>query len=48
MKNIYGKGTLEENVQNHNIKNAVTEFIQCVYVGEKVKCILVTIQKVFK
>lgn len=41
------EGTLEENVQSHNLKNAITEIIQCISIMEKVECNLVTIQKVF-
>lgn len=47
MINLYKKEAFEENVQNHNLKNAVIEFIQCICTMENAKYVFVTIQKIF-
>lgn len=47
MINFYEKEALEENVQNHNFKNAIVEFIQCISTMENAKYIFIVIQKVF-
>lgn len=46
MINPYWKRALGENVQNHNLKNAIIKFTQYISTVEKVKCVLDTIQKV--